>query len=68
MEFASGWVDITSKEVIEEGGYNEMPSMVTRWSRNSGEIYGKTSIRNFLRKEKIYKKDVFRIELNNCKK
>ena len=41
MEYASCWVDITSAEIIEESGYNEMPSMVTRWSRNSGEIYGR---------------------------
>ena len=31
------------------------------------EIYAKRSIRNFLIKNKLYKKDVFKIVKNNCK-
>lgn len=34
------WIDIDSNEVIEESGYDEMPFIVSRWAKNSGDVYG----------------------------
>ena len=63
MEYASCWVDITSAEIVEESGYNEMPSMVTRWSRNSGEVYGRGPGNTALADIKVLNKST-ELELN----
>ena len=36
------------KNVVQEGGYNEMPYLVTRWSKASGEEYGRSPAYNAL--------------------
>ena len=41
MPFGSYWVDHQSEIIVEEGGFEEFPAMPTRWSRNSGEVYGR---------------------------
>lgn len=38
--FKSCFFDLDKKEKIAEGGYDEFPYMVPRWSKRSGEQYG----------------------------
>jgi len=46
------WVSIhigrEDKNIVQEGGYNEMPYLVTRWSKASGEEYGRSPAYNAL--------------------
>lgn len=39
--FLSVYIDIASKKLMEQGGYYEFPFMVPRWSKTSGEVYGR---------------------------
>ena len=39
--FGSIVIDYDNKEIVEEAGYDEHPFMVTRWSKSSGEKYGR---------------------------
>lgn len=39
--FASCYVAYTYKYLIDEGGYDEFPYMVPRWTKSSGELYGR---------------------------
>ena len=41
MPWASYYVDMDEKEIIDEGGYHEMPYMTPRWEKDAGEIYGR---------------------------
>lgn len=41
MEFLSCYFILDSKELLFESGYQEMPAMVPRWSKTSGEVYGR---------------------------
>lgn len=41
MPFASCYLEKSSKELLSESGYQEMPMMVARWSKVSGESYGR---------------------------
>lgn len=42
MPFASCWVLWgDEKKILEEGGFNEFPYIAVRWSKNSGESYGR---------------------------
>jgi hypothetical protein len=41
MPWADYWLEINGKAFLEEGGLHEFNSMPTRWSRNSGERYGR---------------------------
>lgn len=41
MPVASVYVEKESKKVIHQGGFREMPWFVTRWSKGSGEIWGR---------------------------
>ena len=38
--WASCWVAVKDRKMIEEGGYYENPWMVPRWSKLSGDVYG----------------------------
>jgi len=38
---ASIYIDMANHEMIEEGGYYEMPVFVARWSLLPGEVYGR---------------------------
>ncbi|MBE9515958.1 MAG: head-tail connector protein [Proteobacteria bacterium] len=38
---ASYYLDVKTKSVIDEGGYDEMPYAIGRWSKVSGEKYGR---------------------------
>jgi hypothetical protein len=38
--FASCWVNVKDKLLVQEGGYYEMPWLVPRWSKLSGDVYG----------------------------
>lgn len=39
--FASFWIDVEGKKLLEEGGYFEFPCAIFPWSRASGEIRGR---------------------------
>ena len=39
--FASLYIEVQTKHILEEGGFMELPYMVPRWSKASGEIYGR---------------------------
>lgn len=39
---ASEWVDIKAKKMIKVSGYYEMPKMVPRWVKCSGDVYGRS--------------------------
>lgn len=41
MPWASVYVEVSARQVIEEGGCMEMPYMVPRWSKAAGEVYGR---------------------------
>ena len=40
--FASIWLCEDTKEVIDESGFDSFPYHVARWSKTSGEIYGRS--------------------------
>lgn len=39
--YASYYVELDKKKMLDEGGYDEFPFLVTRWSKTSGEEYGR---------------------------
>jgi hypothetical protein len=41
MPFASWWVLCEAKLVVQESGFREFPFMVPRWSKLTGETYGR---------------------------
>jgi len=41
MKFASCYVALDDKKLIREGGYQEQPFSVTRWSKSSSEVFGR---------------------------
>ena len=41
MPWESLYFDLKEKELIDQGGYFELPMMVPRWSKDSGERYGR---------------------------
>ena len=42
MPFAGVWVNVEAEEVIDESGFFELPYIVPRWSKLSGETYGRS--------------------------
>lgn len=38
--WASYWIEKDSRNMLEEGGYDEFPYMVPRWSKHTGKAYG----------------------------
>ncbi|MBO6784972.1 MAG: head-tail connector protein, partial [Alphaproteobacteria bacterium] len=51
--FASYYLSLNDKAVIATGGYHEMPYMVPRWSKDSGEVYGRAPGWNALPDQKM---------------
>lgn len=41
MPFSSCWVDLEKKALVDEGGFEEFPGAVARWSVLAGEAYGR---------------------------
>ncbi|GAF73596.1 unnamed protein product, partial [marine sediment metagenome] len=41
MPFESIDIDVKDKEVIREGGYEEFPHQIPRWSQSSNEVWGR---------------------------
>lgn len=41
MPFSSIYIDLTDKTTITEGGFEEFPYIVSRWSKTSGESWGR---------------------------
>lgn len=39
--FASYWIDVANKHLMAEGGYEEQPYNVARWSKATGELLGR---------------------------
>jgi hypothetical protein len=48
LPWASIYICLADKNVVGEGGYNEMPYLVTRWAKASGEKYGRSPAFNAL--------------------
>jgi len=48
LPFISIYVSKEDKKIVHEGGYNEMPYLVTRWAKASGEEYGRSPAYNAL--------------------
>jgi len=48
LPYISIYICKDDKTVVSEGGYNEMPYLVTRWSKASGEEYGRSPAYNAL--------------------
>lgn len=42
MKFASFWVCCETRKMLEEKGFHENPYIVSRWSKYSGEVYGRS--------------------------
>lgn len=40
--YASIWYEPAAKHIIKEEGYDEFPYLVVRWSKESGECYGRS--------------------------
>jgi hypothetical protein len=41
LPFASDWIMLDPEHPVSEGGYHEFPVAVSRWSKQSGELYGR---------------------------
>lgn len=41
LPYASCYVNLSEKSLIQEGGYHEFPVMVPRWAKASNEVYGR---------------------------
>lgn len=39
--YGSYYIELERKKMLDEGGYDEMPFIVVRWSKTSGEEYGR---------------------------
>lgn len=39
--YASVYVELATRRILEESGYLEMPYMAPRWSKAAGEVYGR---------------------------
>ncbi|MCS5590726.1 MAG: portal protein [Candidatus Thioglobus sp.] len=48
LPFVSIYVCKEDKNIVHTGGYNELPYLVTRWSKASGEEYGRSPAYNAL--------------------
>lgn len=43
MPWASLYINLKEKRLISESGYHEMPYIVSRWLKGTGEIYGRSA-------------------------
>lgn len=43
MPWASIYINAKEKRLISEGGYHEMPYIVSRWLKGAGEVYGRSA-------------------------
>jgi len=48
LPWVSIYICIEDKNIVHSGGYNELPYLVTRWSKASGEEYGRSPAYNAL--------------------
>jgi hypothetical protein len=42
LPFASVYAEVESRQLLKEGGFEEFPFMVPRWTKIAGEIYGRS--------------------------
>lgn len=54
--FASYYVHTNSNEIISEGGFDEFPYVVSRWTLSSGEVYGRGPVMKALPDIKLINK------------
>lgn len=40
--YQSIYIDLTTEEILSEGGFREFPFAVPRWNKTSGEVYGRS--------------------------
>jgi hypothetical protein len=48
LPWLSIYISVDDKNILSEGGYNELPYLVTRWAKASGEEYGRSPAYNAL--------------------
>lgn len=53
FRFASTYLAVEERRVVAAGGYHEMPYMVPRWSKDAGEVYGRSPGWNALADQKM---------------
>lgn len=53
MPFVDVWIEKESQHLIEEGGYRVFPYIVSRWNKESGEVYGHGPVMDSLADIKI---------------
>jgi len=58
LAFASVYIAVKDKKIMEEGGYQELPFMVTRLDKESDEIYGRSPGMKMLPEIKLLNKIV----------
>jgi len=58
LPFASVYIAVKDKKIIEEGGYTELPFMVTRLDKEATEIYGRSPGMKMLPEIKLLNKMV----------
>ena len=54
--FCSYWIHIDSSSLLKESGYFENPYIVSRWSKYSGEVYGRSPAMKALADAKMLNK------------
>jgi len=53
LPYASFWVDVTSKEMLNASGYYEFPYVCSPWDTTTGEIYGRSPAMTALRDARL---------------
>lgn len=48
MKFESRWIEVDNKHELETSGYRTFPYVVPRWTKSSGEKYGRSPAINML--------------------
>lgn len=52
--YASLWIAVKEKALIDEGGYYEFPYVVPRWETATGEVYGRSPAMTALRDARLH--------------
>lgn len=47
-KWGSVYIEVDQKSLLDEGGFDENPYIISRWSRGAGEIYGRSPAMNVL--------------------
>ena len=63
MMFKSCWIDRGDEEILREGGYSEFPFTIPRWSKSTGDMYGRGPVDTALADIEVLN-EATRLELN----